>query len=226
MKNGEDITGQQAASSNTSRGGKLSRWVVFAGVLLLGGIFAALPDHITLGLGWVPLTIGVLGTLAIVLIQRKRRLLSPYLTRLLSLIMLVVFTLALIGAIILMMHSLSDTSQSQARMLLRTAGLLWCANILVFAFWYWEIDGGGPTQRREKGHRATHFRFPQPADGDTGSWAPHFLDYLFVAFTSATAFGPTDTSPLSRRAKMLMMTEATISLLTMSVLIGRALNIL
>ena len=98
-------------------------------------------------------------------------------------------------------------------------------NILVFAFWYWEIDGGGPRRRHEAGHRAADFLFPQQVEGKSGKWAAGFFDYLFVAFTGATAFSPTDTYPLTRRAKALMMVEAILSLTIVVILIGRVANI-
>src|SRR5438132_460730 len=108
--------------------------------------------------------------------------------------------------------------------LLRSAVLLWLFNILVFALWYWELDGGGPWKRHLSGHRAADFQFPQQAHGK--SWAPHFFDYLFLAFTGATALSPADTNPLTTTAKALMMLEAVLSLTIVGLLIARAVNIL
>jgi hypothetical protein len=110
--------------------------------------------------------------------------------------------------------------------LLGSAAVLWSVNILVFALWYWEIDGGGPAKRHQSGHQAADFMFPQQVNGNDGSWAPHFLDYLFVAFTGATALSPTDTFPLTRPAKTLMMIEALLSLTVIGLLAARAVNIL
>jgi uncharacterized membrane protein len=104
------------------------------------------------------------------------------------------------------------------------AALLWFFNILVFALWYWELDGGGPWKRHLSGHQAADFLFPQQVSGN--SWVPHFLDYLFLAFTGATALSPADTFPLSRLAKTLMMIEAILSLTVVAVLAARAVNIL
>ena len=110
--------------------------------------------------------------------------------------------------------------------LLQSSVLLWVFNILVFALWYWEIDGGRPVKRHLAGHQAADFMFPQQAGGNDGSWAPHFLDYLFVAFTGATALSPTDTYPLTRPAKALMMMEAMLSVAIIVLLVARAVNIL
>ena len=110
--------------------------------------------------------------------------------------------------------------------LLRSAALLWITNILVFALWYWEFDGGGPHKRHKSGHQAADFMFPQQADGNKTGWVPEFVDYLFVAFTGATALSPADTLPLSRPAKLLMVTEAMLSLIIIVLLAARAVNIL
>lgn len=225
MQNLEE-TVRQDALDTLSKGPLKSRWTALVGALILGVLFAALPEHITLGFGWVPLILIIIISFAIAFPHLIRRPFSPATIRVLSLIILGVGTLALIGAVCLMIYTLPDRSQSQAGTLLRTAALLWFANILVFALWYWEVDGGGPLQRHLNKHQAADFMFPQQADGNTSGWAPHFLDYLFVAFTAATALSPTDTYPLSRWTKMLMMIEAIIAMMTIVVLAGRAVNIL
>lgn len=115
-------------------------------------------------------------------------------------------------------------TDKHATNLLRSTALLWFFNILVFALWYWEIDGGGPWKRHLSGHHAADFLFLQQVNG--ASWAPHFLDYLFVAFTGATALSPADTYPLTRRAKVLMMIEAVLALALIGILVARAVNIL
>ena len=118
--------------------------------------------------------------------------------------------------------------------LLRSAALLWVSNFLVFASWYWRLDGGGPHQRAmTPGHTDGAFLFPQMtmhpdakvAAGEE-EWEPNFVDYLFLAFNTSTAFSPTDVPVLSRWAKLLMMVQAMISLLVIALLAGRAVNIL
>src|SRR6266496_1872506 len=143
-------------------------------------------------------------------------------TNWLLLVPLAVSTLALVVGVALFVLSLP--TDTHATNLLRAGALLWSFNILVFALWYWEIDGGGPWKRHLAGHRAADFLFPQQASGE--HWTPHFLDYLFVAFTGATALSPADTYPLTRLAKMLMMCEALLSLTIAAILIARAVNIL
>src|SRR5579883_3240817 len=100
------------------------------------------------------------------------------------------------------------------------------ANVLAFGLWYWQIDGGGPAQRHAAGHTAADFMFPQQANGNVSGWMPRFPDYLFLAFTGATALSPADTYPLTRPAKMLMLLEALLSMMIIVLLAGRAVNIL
>jgi len=105
---------------------------------------------------------------------------------------------------------------------------IWLTNVLIFSLWYWELDRGGPGPRGRPDHRQPDFLFPQmttPACSP-GPWAPGFVDYLYVAFTNATAFSPTDTMPLTPWAKMLMLVQSLISLLTIALVAARAVNIL
>jgi hypothetical protein len=105
---------------------------------------------------------------------------------------------------------------------------IWGTNIIIFALWYWELDRGGPDGRVLREHDPPDFLFPQmvtPAAAPP-KWSPHFLDYLYVAFTNATAFSPTDTMPLTRWAKALMLVQALVSILTVTLVAARAVNIL
>jgi uncharacterized membrane protein len=101
-------------------------------------------------------------------------------------------------------------------------------NIIVFSLWFWELDRGGPTERMLKSPIPPSFIFPEEAtkDGASEGWEPTYPDYLYLAFTNATAFSPTDTMPLSRWAKLLMLTQSAISLVTVGLVVARAVNIL
>ncbi len=118
--------------------------------------------------------------------------------------------------------------------LLRAAGALWVSNILIFASWYWRLDAGGPNQRDlKRSHTDGAFLFPQMVlDPDLrkemgeDKWRPGFIDYLFLAFNTSTAFSPTDVPVLSRWAKALMMVQSAISLAAIAILAARAVNIL
>jgi uncharacterized membrane protein len=105
---------------------------------------------------------------------------------------------------------------------------IWLTNILVFSLWYWELDRGGPDDRLRADHREPDFLFPQmvtPGCASAG-WSPKFVDYLYLGFTNATAFSPTDVMPLTAWAKMMMLAEAVVSLATITIVASRAINII
>ena len=194
------------------------------GALLIGVLYGVLPAKLTIGPAWLLLVVEAL-LLAPVLITGAilRRALPYRIARGLALGLLAVVTAALIGSVILLVTHLEEFQR--AAELLPSAALIWGINILVFATWYWEIDGGGPRKRLIARHQAADFQFPQQIGGNTSGWAPGFIDYLFLAFCSATALSPADTMPLARRAKLLMMGEALVSLLILFLLVARAVNI-
>jgi len=112
--------------------------------------------------------------------------------------------------------------------LLSSAVAIWVMNVLAFSLLYWQIDRGGPYGRASKLSRRPDWAFPQPATPEDlpPDWRPVFLDYLYVGYNTATAFSPTDSLPLTHRAKMLMVIESTISLLTSVIVLSRAINVL
>lgn len=198
--------------------------VAAVGALLVGVLYIVLPERLTFGPSWLLLALeAALLAAPLIAVSFLRRTLPYRVARGLALALLLVLTAALIGSAALLVNTLGDFQSGAA--LLRGAGLLWCINILVFAVWYWEVDGGGPRSRLKSGHQAADFQFPQQIGGNQSGWAPGFIDYLFLAFCSATALSPADTMPLSRRAKLLLMSEAIISLLVIVLLVGRAVNI-
>jgi hypothetical protein len=138
-------------------------------------------------------------------------------------------TLMNLGSLLLLSIAIVEGRASQARTLLLDALNLWCTNIVVFALWYWTLDRGGPASRGLAKSEQHDFLFTQQQLADQGrfqNWSPGFVDYLFLAFTNATAFSPADTFPLTPRAKLLMMMEATISLITIALVASRAVGIL
>jgi uncharacterized membrane protein len=129
---------------------------------------------------------------------------------------------------VFLLISSSFSGQTPAQKLLQDAALLWVINVVTFAVWYWEIDGGGLAERRRKGHVSEDFLFPQMNFDYKAvrAWFPGFLDYVFLAFDTSTAFSPTDTAILSRRAKVLMIVQALLSVVILAVLVSRAINTL
>jgi hypothetical protein len=116
-----------------------------------------------------------------------------------------------------------------AAQLLITGAIIWLTNVTVFALWYWEFDRGGPVARAlNVGNRLPDFQFPQmvsPPEMVSPDWEPIFFDYLYLAFTNATAFSPTDVMPMSRWAKAAMTLQSVISIITLALVISRAVNI-
>ena len=200
------------------------RWPAAVALLIVGALYAVISGTLTFG----PRAF-LLALVAVLLVP----LLSAHqqgrhrLARLLGLGLVSVVTVAVVVSVFLLISSLLS-GQTPPQKLLLDAALLWVINVVKFAVWYWEIDGGGPAQRHQEGHVSEDFLFPQGNLGDkiARAWSPGFLDYLFLAFNTSTAFSPTDTAVLSQRAKVLMMVQALLSLLILAVLVGRAINTL
>ena len=117
-------------------------------------------------------------------------------------------------------------ARNSGQSLLLDAANIWATNVIAFALWFWNIDRGGPASKGLTEVEKDDFLFPQMTIPECGAWSPGFIDYVYVSFTNATAFSPTDTLPLSRRAKILMAAEAGISLMTIALVAARAVNIL
>ena len=194
----------------------------------IGGIYLALPRNLVVGPIWLLPTVILLLLVPTVVSHRvgKRSL-----NRILGFIINGITTVALIGSVILLVRLL-PTHREPPLQLLRSGGLLWLTNVIVFALWYWRLDGGGPTLRHEqKKFGSTSFLFPQmqiPHDerGEfaCAGWRPRFIDYLFVVFTQSSTFGPTDAPLLARWTKVLAMIQIFISLSILVLLISAAVG--
>ena len=206
------------------------RWQALVAVLAVTGLYVALPPSLTFGPIWLlPLAVIALETPILV----THRLGSHRLDTILGFAVSLILTLAMIASVALLIGLLPTHRESPTE-LLRSAASLWITNVLVFAVWYWRLDAGGPHARDLRdAHEDGAFLFPQMqitiARGDKesdGSWSPQFVDYLFLAFNTSTAFSPTDSPVLTRWAKVLMMIQSLISLSVLAVLAARAVNIL
>lgn len=117
---------------------------------------------------------------------------------------------------------------TDAGLILRDGGAIWLTNVLVFALWYWELDRGGPAARAHFVRPYPDFQFPQMENPTLAppDWEPRFWDYLYVSFTNAIAFSPTDAMPLARWAKLTMLAQSLVSVSVVALVIARAVNIL
>ncbi len=189
-----------------------------------------LPDSLAVGPKWLLLMV-LVGMLIPTLVARARGV--HRMATILGYLTSGVTTLDMVWSLGLLVASLPKHVLAPQE-LLRSASALWVVNILVFATWYWRLDAGGPRAREVRGtHTDGAFLFPQmtldaEAKKTMGEeyWSPNFVDYLFVAFNTNTAFSPTDVPVLSRWAKGLMMVQSTISFTTVALLAARAVNIL
>jgi uncharacterized membrane protein len=172
--------------------------------------------------------VAIFGLAPLLLTAPNRRLPGHISRRALSIALVAVISVANAVSIVLLVHLIVTGRHTDAHELIRAAIHIWCVTVLVFALWFWQLDSGGPRARRLHEHEFPDFLFPQQADPSIGpaGWRPTFLDYLYVSFTNATAFSPTDTMPLTRWAKMLMLVESGGSLLTLLMVAARAVNIL
>jgi uncharacterized membrane protein len=138
-----------------------------------------------------------------------------------------VMTLATVGGIIVLIVDILDTNFIVTpNSILGRGAALWVTNVIAFSFWYWIFDRGGPGDRAAGSGIAPSFAFPENATPELApdGWQPRYHDYLYLSFTNATAFSPTDTLPVQAWAKMAMLAESVLSLITAIMVIARAIN--
>jgi uncharacterized membrane protein len=225
-------TGAQDAAWGTPAPREPS-WPATMTVLAILGLYMALPEELTFGpTGIVPaLALALLAPLTLARRQGRHTGLRQW--RVAALTLIAVINAANVGSLGLLVRALLRGGTVHGvkvvgGQLLLAAVAIWLTNALVFALWYWELDRGGPDARRRPRHRQPDFLFPQMVTPACAGprWAPGFVDYLYVSFTNATAFSPTDTMPLTPWAKMLLLLQALASLLTVALVAARAVNIL
>jgi hypothetical protein len=209
------------------------RWPAAFALLTAALLPLALPRSLTLAPALALVSTSVVLLTGAIVAHKHNRI---KLTDIFSYSNLVVLTLSMLYSLATLVLGLLHHAEP-ATMLLRSAAILWAANVIVFAAWYWRLDAGGPHAREgRKAHMEGAFLFPQMAVDAPGrkgvslaeaeNWRPGFIDYLAVSFYTCTAFSPTDTLVLSRWAKLLMMLQAAIAFGTVILLTARAVNIL
>ena len=206
---------------------KVPHWPAIIAILADACLYLALPPALSVGPRWLLLAVVVFLLIPIVIAHWRGNM---AITRVLTLVANGVITAAMIASLAFLIEGLPKHREA-SEALLRSAVGLWLTNILVFALWYWRLDGGGPHERaRPKGMLNSAFLFPQMLQSVGGKaqsdWSPEFVDYLFLAFNTSTAFSPTDTAVLSRGAKLGMMAQSLISLAILVLIAARAVNIL
>jgi uncharacterized membrane protein len=200
------------------------RWPAFIGMVAASGVYWALPEPLSMGPGWLLSAIIVLLMIPLSISNWRG---DHNVSRTLSFLANGMITVAMIVSLAHLVRGIPEHLETPTA-LLRSALSLWVANVLVFALWYWKLDAGGPVSREApKGMDRSSFLFPQMSRPNADPcWVPNFVDYLFFAFNTSTAFSPTDTAVLGRWAKLAVMMQALISLAIIALLAARAVNIL
>ena len=203
-------------------------WHAQFAVLAAIALELLLPERVTAGPRWlVPALEAAL--LVGLVIATPRQLERPHTRRRRIALSLIAFvTLANTSSLAMLSHELLHHNVRDGRGLIFAGVLIWLTNVLVFGLWYWETDRGGPGRRAAGRDGPPDLLFPQMTDARIGpfDWRPQFVDYLYVSLTNATAFSPTDTMPLTPMAKSVMGAQALVSLVTIGLIVARAVNIL
>jgi len=201
-------------------------WPAALALLIVGLGYSLLSQLLTLGPPWLVLAVVLVASVLIYVLRWRGEHRSQ---RIVALAILAIVTAAVAASAVFLLVSSAVDSVPPVE-LLRDAILLWASNILNFGLWYWETDGGGPLSRLlRRTPPSTDFAFPPQQQaalsGDKElEWAPQLIDYMFLAFTSSSTFGPTDTLVMARRAKVLMMLQASVSLVIFGGLVARAVG--
>jgi len=205
------------------------RWAVSVVLCVAVAIQMLLPERLSIHPHWLlpVLELALMGALVVANPGRIER--TSALLRVLGLLLAAVISLANGWSAVSLVRDLLHGSPDVGPVtLLMTGGGIWLTNIIAFSLWYWEWDRGGPVARSKGTHKYPDLLFPQMQQEGIAKadWEPAYPDYLYVAFTNATAFSPTDTMPLSRWAKLLMTIQSVVSLLTLALIVARAVNVL
>jgi uncharacterized membrane protein len=202
---------------------------VAAVIALIIGVQLAEPQRLTLHPHWLLPALEGAFLVALLMANPARINRESAPLRATSLGLAAIASVANAWSLSLLIHGLiTGTEGRTAGPLLFEGAAIWGTNVVVFALWYWEFDRGGPVARAHAHQPNPDFLFPQMQTPEIASrdWEPTFFDYLYVSYTNATAFSPTDTMPLSRWAKLLMLVQSAISLVTVALVVARAVNIL
>lgn len=218
-------------------------WLARGAVLVIVGLQIGIVNDLMIGPRWLAPTVEVALliplSIATAWTQRRARKASTkeqwnivgrdrMLVRRLAIALTAVVTLMNFGALTRLIAEILAGHESSGKTLLLDGTNIWVTNVIIFALWFWALDRGGPAGAFAP-KRGNDFLFTQQQTGEPRrfpKWCPGFVDYLFLAFTNATAFSPADTFPLTVRAKLLMMAESSISLATIALVASRAVGIL
>lgn len=205
------------------------RWPTVLAVAAAIGLQLVLPDRLILHPRWLLPGLELVLLCLLTAVNPVRLVRTHPALRLAGLALVAAMTAANVGsAVLLIDRLLGGKASDSAAALIGNGAAIYATNIIAFGLWFWELDRGGPAARAQGVRQHTDFLFPQMATPNVAppDWEPTFLDYLYVSYTNATAFSPTDTMPLSRWAKTLMLIQSAVALTTVALVVARAVNIL
>ena len=206
------------------------RWPMAAAVLVTIVLQVITPKTGRLEFWWVLPVLEFAALLAVTLRDPGRIDRRTHAARRATLVLIVLLTIGTVGGLVVLMLDIVDEAYAdvEATALLGRGAALWVTNVVVFSLWFWEVDRGGAAERAAGSDIPPSFGFPEEAMPELApeGWMPRYPDYLYLSFTNATAFSPTDTLPVRTWSKMTMMIESVISLITAILVIARAINVL
>jgi uncharacterized membrane protein len=205
------------------------RWPMATAVLAATILYVGMPHRGRVP-GWWMFPVLQLVLLGLLIAQDPGRIdrRSANLHRLMVALLVVMTTGTVLGVAVLAYDILAGAEGITATVLLGRGAAIWFANVIIFSLWYWQFDRGGPAERAAGSPIPPSFAFPENATPELApeGWRPAYPDYLYLAYTNATAFSPTDTLPVRRWAKLTMMIQSTLSLVIAILVLARAINIL
>jgi uncharacterized membrane protein len=205
------------------------RWPMATAVVAATVLYVGMPHRGRVPGWWLGpvLQLGLLGIL-IVLDRGRIDRRSAGLHRMMVALLVVMTTGTVLAVVVLAYDILVAVQGVNATVLLGRGAAIWVENVIVFSLWYWQFDRGGPVERAAGTPVPPSFAFPENATPELApaGWRPSYPDYLYLAYTNATAFSPTDTLPVRRWAKLTMMIQSTLSLVIAILVIARAINVL
>lgn len=219
---------------------RVKHWAPTIAILAALGLYLLLPDQLAIGPRWlIPIIEAVLVVILNLVRSTYRRSHEERDVRWFVIGIIALLNIANMVSVGLLVTALLYGSTVKGRPLLYGGVSVWLTNIIVYSLWFWQLDRGGPYARARGQERSPDFQFPQmvaaaapatpsatPSRATAVPWRPEFFDYLYVSLTNAAAFSPTDTMPLTRGAKALMGAESLVSIVTVGIVVGRAVNIL
>jgi uncharacterized membrane protein len=203
-------------------------WPPLVAVLVAIALQLTLPNRVTAGPTWLLPVLEAALLIGLVIASPSQVEGEHPVRRRMALALTALVSVANIASLYLLTHLLLHKAVSDGKQLIIAGSLIWLTNVLIFSLWYWLTDRGGPGRRAAGRDAPPGFLFPQMSDDriQPVDWRPMFVDYLYVALTNAMAFSPTDTMPLTRTSKGIMGIQALVSLVTIALVVSRAVGIL